>query len=154
MTGDPRRGSARRSRSPPARGGGSRRWVWTLLVAVLLVSAAVPASSFDTARLDRVSGIGVVTDGAGLLGIDHSETVSDGSTLVSVTNRFSEERVITVALTSCTDRALSLASGGDGALVSNDGASVTFSLPSGGSQAVTIEGFNGPPCSPIRTRVY
>lgn len=143
-----RKGPSRRGRSTGARGG-SRRWLWALIAAVLLVGAAVPASSFDTANLDRSSAIGVVADTDALLGIDHTQRVSQPSdTLVVVTNRFQAERVITVELMACTANSLSLASGGDGALVSNDGSSVTFSLPAGGSQAVSIE-LNDVQCAPI-----
>lgn len=147
------RGPARRGRS--SRGRGGRRWLWALLAAALLVGAAVPASSFDTAELDRASAIGVVADSDALLGIGHSRSVSKPSdTLVVVTNRFRTDRVITVALTSCTTNGLALTTaGGDsaGVLLSNDGSAVTFRLPAGGSQAVSIE-LNDVQCSPIGSR--
>ena len=148
-------GGRRRSRSAPSRSGGSPRWLWVILAAVLLVGAAVPASSFDTASLDRPSAIGVVQDTDGLLAIDHSRTVSKpSSTLVVVTNRFTEGRTISVALGSCTDNTLSLTTSGsaDGVLVSNGGSSVTFTLPAGGSQGVEIA-VNNVQCEPIVTRI-
>lgn len=153
MTGR-RKGPSRHVRSSRSRGG-TRRWLWVLLAAVLLVGAAVPASSFDTARLDRSSTIGVVADADGLLGIDHSQSVSKPSdTLVVVTNRFQADRVITVALTTCTANGLSLPTTGensDGVLLSNDGSAVTFRLPADGSQAVSIA-VNDVQCAPIVTR--
>lgn len=147
------RGPARRGRS--SRGRGGRRWLWALLAVVLLVGAAVPAASFDTAEFDRASAIGVVADSDALLGIDHSRSVSKPSdTLVVVTNRFRTDRTITVALTSCTTNGLALTTGGgnsDGVLLSNDGSTVTFRLPAGGSQAVSVE-LNDVQCSPIVSR--
>lgn len=157
MTSGSRRGDGppRRTRSPPSRGG-SRRWLWAILAAVLLVGAAVPASSFDTASLDRQSAIGVVTDTDALLGINHSQTVSKPSdTLVVVTNRFAAERTISVKLTTCTVNDLSLATSGsatDGILVSNSGSEVTFRLPSDGSQEILIT-VNDVTCDPIVTRI-
>lgn len=157
MTDGSRRGDRprRRGRSPPSRGG-SRRWLWALLAAALLIIAAVPASSFDTATLDRQSEIGVVTDPDALLGIDQQATVkNNGGTLVVITNRFAEERTISVALTRCTDNALSLATTGadtDGVLLTNDGSAVTFSLPAGGSQEIDIN-VNNKTCDPIVTRI-
>lgn len=136
--------------------GGSRRWPWVLLAVVLLVGAAVPASSFDTATLDRSGAIGVVSDGDALLGVDHAQTVSKPSdTLVVVTNRFQTERVITVALATCSSNALSLVTTGEnssGVQLSNGGSTVTFRLPAGGSQTVTID-LNDVQCSPIVTRI-
>jgi hypothetical protein len=152
-----RKGPSRRGRS--SRGRGGRRWLWALLAAVLLVGAAVPASSFDTASLDRPSAVGVVADTDALLGIDHAQTVTKQSnTLVVITNRFAEERVVTVSLTSCTDMTLSLTTDGQNSDGGEDGSGsasvVTFSLPAGGSQAVTIEGFSGPQCStPVGTLI-
>lgn len=153
MTGGPSE-PTRRPGSIPSRGG-SRRWPWLLLAALVLVVAAVPASSFDTARLDRSGAIGVVSDTDGVLGIDHARSASKPSdTLVVVTNRFDAERVVTVELTSCTSNELSLATSGeniDGTVLSNDGSAVTFRLPVGGSQAVSIA-VNDVQCAPILTR--
>lgn len=157
MTSGSRRGDGppRRTRSPPSRGG-SRRWLWVLLAVLLLVGAAVPASSFDTASLDRQSAIGVVTDTDALLGIDHQATVTEPEdTLVVVTNRFAEERRISVTLDTCTANNLTLATTGpdvDGVLLTNDGSEVRFHLPAGGSQEILIQ-VNDLQCDPIVTRI-
>jgi hypothetical protein len=124
---------------------------------VLLVGAAVPSSSFDTASLDRQSTIGVVTDTGALLGIDQQATVNKNTedTLVVITNRFAEERTISVALGTCTANELTFETTGaasDGVRQSNDGTEVIFHLPADGSQEIRIT-VNEPSCDPILTRI-
>lgn len=140
-------------RSPPGRGP-RRVAIWVLLACVLLAVAAVPSASFETATIDRAGTVDVVDDPDGLLGVDHAQNVSNqDDSLVVVFNRFQTERTITVTLGTCTDAVLSLAADGEhtaGTLMDSTADSITFTLPSGGSQEILID-VSGTQCDSIDT---
>lgn len=135
------------SRRVPSRGSRAGRWrtlVGVLVVAVAATGVAVPAASFTTADVPRTSGVDVVDDANGLVGLDKATTVRRNSRerLVTITNNAAEPASVTVSLA---------ASSADGELYCGSGdctkqgpETVVLTLSPGGSAGVDVEATGSP----------
>lgn len=91
------------SRRVPSRGSGrgrARTLLAVLVVAVAATGVAVPAASFTTADVPRTTGVDVVDDANGLVGLEKAGSVRKNSRerLVTVTNNAGEPTSATVSL--------------------------------------------------------
>ena len=130
------------SRGVPRRGGGSRRWLFVVLVVVTaaLAVTALPAASFSTASVPRDTNANVVKDPDAVVGLDKAESVREDEKdrLVTITNNFDGPADVTISLVE-DDGDFYVDTDGDGT-AENVGNSHTFTgLASGGTVEVCVE---------------
>ena len=130
------------SRGVPRRGGGSRRWLFVVLVVVTAAVAvtALPAASFSTASVPRDTNANVVKDPDAVVGLDKAEMVPEDeqTRLVTITNNFDGPADVTIELVE-DDGDLYVDANGDGERT-NVGNSYTFTeFPSGETARVDVK---------------
>ena len=106
------------SRGVPRRGGGSRRWLFAVLVVVTaaLAVTALPAASFSTASVPRDTNANVVNDTDAVVGLNTTDQVPEDeqTQLVNITNNFDGQATVTIELVEENDGSLYVDENGDG----------------------------------------
>jgi len=135
---------SRRVPTRERRGGRGRTLLIVLVVAVAAAGVAVPATSFATADVPRSSGVDVVDDGNGLVGLDKATTVQKNSKerLVTATNNADEPATVTVSLAPNSADGELYCGGGD--CTKQGSETVVLTLSPGASADVDVEATGAP----------